>query len=40
MFLWMMYKSIISNIGSINGINILFYDANDMDAAAISSNIP
>ena len=32
----MMYKSIITNIGSPNGINMLLNDANDMDAAFIS----
>ena len=34
----MMYKSIITNIGSPNGINMLLNNDNDMDAAFISGN--
>ena len=33
-----MYKSIITNIGSINGIHMLLRNANDMDASGISFN--
>ena len=36
--LWMMHKSIITNIGSPNGIKMFLNDANDMYAAFISGN--